>query len=82
MSEGQPRLDEIGRTVDRHEREFVRKDVYQVERDADRARIKRLEDDDTSKSSSARTWLYGVALLIVGAVCGTIAQLLTARGHG
>ncbi|MGH3381373.1 MAG: hypothetical protein ACRDS0_31535 [Pseudonocardiaceae bacterium] len=82
MSDGPRSLDEIGRTVDRHESEFVRKDVYLAEQRADRAAIKQLQDNDTSKTSSARTWLYGVALLLIGAVCGTIAQLLTAKGHG
>lgn len=76
-------LREVANTVDRHDRQFseyVRRDVYVAERDADRARIKRLEDDDTSKTSGTRAWLLNVAGIIVGVIVTGIVTVLIARG--
>jgi hypothetical protein len=88
VADASPGLPEIWRTVERlerrldeHEGRFVRLDVYRAERDADRARIKRIEDEDTSKTSGTRTWLYGVATAAVGALFGGIAQVLMAKGR-
>lgn len=84
MSDGPRNLDEIGRTVDRHETQFelyVRKDVYQAERDAALARVTRIEQDDTSKASGTRNWLYGLAQTAFGALLGIAGAYLMSRGH-
>lgn len=91
MSDGPRSLDEIGRSVDRHDKElgevrgeireqYVRKDVYIAERDADRARIKRLEDDDSNKATGNRTWLLGLLQTVLAVLLGAAAAYLTARG--
>jgi hypothetical protein len=76
---------ELGRNVDDLRREvredYVRKDVYLEARDADRARIKRLEDGDTSDRAHGKSWVIGIGLAVVGAGLGVLAQLLNARGH-
>jgi hypothetical protein len=85
LSEGQRSLAEAWRTIDRLEADrnsYVRKDVYTAERDADRARIKRLEDDDTSKSTGTRTWLLGLVQMVLAVVLGAAAAYLTAKGGG
>jgi hypothetical protein len=51
-----------------------------AERDDDRGRIKRLEDNDTSKASGNRTWLLGLVQTVVGVALGVVAAYLTARG--
>jgi hypothetical protein len=78
-------LPEAWRAIDRLEQaaeQHVRRDVYAAERDADRARIKRLEDDDTNKASGNRNWMLGLAQTAIGAVLAFIAAYLMAKGHG
>lgn len=77
--------------IDRHEAElrelraalrseYVLREVYRAERDDDRRRIQRLEDHDTSQVAGGRAWVLGIGLALVGALCGILAQLITARG--
>jgi hypothetical protein len=77
-------LGEAWRAIDElraERREYVRRDVYTAERDADRARTKRLEDDDTSKNTGTRNWMLGLAQTAIGAVLAFIAAYLMAKGH-
>jgi hypothetical protein len=75
------RLDADQRDLRREVREeYLRKDVYVAERDADRGSIKRLQDDDTSKASGNRTWLLGLTQMVLAVVLGAVAAYLTARG--
>lgn len=75
------RLDADQRDLRREVREeYLRKDVYVAERDADRGNIKRLQDDDTSKASGNRTWLLGLTQMVLAVVLGAVAAYLTARG--
>jgi hypothetical protein len=60
---------------------YVLMRVYEAERDADRARIKRLEDDDTSKSTGNRNWLLSLSQTVVGVVLGLAAGILTKGSH-
>lgn len=60
----------------------AREKAREAERDADRARIKRIEDDDTSKASGNRTWLLGLAQAAFGAALGLLGAYLLAKGHG
>jgi hypothetical protein len=77
-------LSELGRAIDDLRREvredYVRRDVYLEARDADRARIRRLEDDDTSKATGNRAWLLSLAQLLIGAILGLVGSYLTAKG--
>jgi hypothetical protein len=78
-------LGEAWRAIDRLETvtdKHVRRDVYHAERDALIARVKRLEDDDTNKSSGNRNWLLGVAQTVIGAVLAFVAAYLMAKGNG
>jgi hypothetical protein len=52
-----------------------------AERDDDRGRIKRLEDNDTSKAAGGKAWVIGIGLAVVGAALGYISQVMQARGH-
>ena len=82
MTDGRS-LPEAWRAIDdlKAERgQYVRRDVYVAERDADRGRLKRLEDDDTSKSTGTRTWLLGLVQMVLAVVLGATAAYLTARG--
>lgn len=71
-------IDRLEQVVDKH----VRRDVYAAEREAFIARVKRLEDDDTSKSSGNRSWLLGLAQTVIGAGLAFIAAYLMAKGNG
>jgi hypothetical protein len=76
-------LPEAWRAIDElrsERREYVRRDVYVAERDADRKAIKRLEDDDTTKTSSNRAWLLNLAGIIVAAIVTGVITVLIARG--
>jgi hypothetical protein len=76
-------LGEAWRAIDElraERREYVRRDVYLADQRADRASIKRLEDDDTSKASGTRTWLLGLVQMVLAVVLGAAAAYLTARG--
>jgi hypothetical protein len=84
-------LPEAWRAIDElrdERREYLRRDVYDADErarnarvDARDARIKRLEDDDTSKSTGNRTWLLGVAQTVIGAALAFLAAYLTTLGH-
>jgi hypothetical protein len=58
----------------------AREKTREAERDADRARIKRLEDDDTSKATGNRTWLLGLAQMVLSIALSSIATVLLMRG--
>jgi hypothetical protein len=76
-------LGEAWRAIDElraERREYVRRDVYAAERDADRARIERLEDDDTSKSTGTRTWLLGLVQMVLAVVLGAVTAYVTTKG--
>lgn len=45
-------------------------------------RIKQLQDNDTSKATGARNWLYGLAQTAFGVALGLVGAYLTAKGHG
>lgn len=82
MADGRT-LGEAWRAIDdlrADRREYVRRDVYIAERDADRARIKRLEDDDNVKAIGTRTWLLNLAGTVVGVIVSGIITVLIARG--
>lgn len=88
MADASPGLPEIRRTLDRHERRlvelettFVRRDVYQAERDAALARITRLETEDATRETGNRTWLLGLVQVAFGAVLAVVGAYLMARGH-
>jgi hypothetical protein len=84
LSEGQRSLPEAWRAIDELKAErgqYVRRDVYIAERDADRKAIKRLEDDDTSKTTGNRTWLYGLTQTAFGVGLGLVGAYLMAKGH-
>ncbi len=70
------RVEAIPSAMDR----YVLQRVYEAERDADRGRIKRLEETDTSDRANGRSWVLGLVLAVVGAACGVLAQLLIAKG--
>jgi len=59
----------------------VRKDVYLADQRADRASIKQLQDDDTSKATGNRTWLLGLVQAAFGAAVGLLGAYLMAKGH-
>lgn len=83
MADAQRSLPEAWRAIDElraERRDYVRRDVYVAERDADRARIKRLEDDDTTKATGTRTWLLNLAGTVVGVIVSGIITVLIARG--
>lgn len=76
-------LPEAWRAIDdlrAERRDYVRRDVYEAERDADRKAIKRLEDDDTSKSTGNRAWLLNLAGIVAGGIVTGIITVLIARG--
>lgn len=61
-------------------RDYVRRDVYEAERDADRARITRIEQEDTSKASGNRNWMLGLVQMVLAVVLGAVAAYVTAKG--
>lgn len=60
---------------------YVLTRVYEADQRAADARFKRLEDTETSDRANARSWVLGVAMAVIGAASGVVAQLMTARGH-
>lgn len=77
-------IDRIERRQDAHENDlranYVRKDVYLEAQNSDRTRITRLENQDSSEKAGNRSWLLGVAQLVIGAALGILAAYLTAKG--
>ena len=83
MTDGRS-LPEAWRAIDdlrAERREYVRRDVYVAERDADRARTKRLEDDDTTKATGNRSWMLGLAQTAFGAILALLGAYLMTKGH-
>lgn len=74
-------LPELGRLLDDLRRDTVRKDVYDAEQRGVLARIKRLEDDDTSKAAGNRNWLFGLVQTAFGVVLGLLGAYLMSRGQ-
>lgn len=70
-----PGLPEIRRTLDRHERTFLRTDVYQAERDADRARLTAVETKLNSTWLSNRNALLAVTSVIAGLIVSTYLNI-------
>ena len=63
--------------------QYVRKDVYVAERDSDRARLGRLESEDTNKTAGNRNWLLGLTQTAFGAILAFVAAyMMTKGGHG
>jgi hypothetical protein len=51
-----------------------------VRRDAQDARLKRLEDEDSSKSTGNRAWLLGLAQMVLSIALSSIATVLLMKG--
>lgn len=83
-------VDRIDRRQDDLEKDvhdnYVRRDVYSANERARDAhdqrqddRIKRREDEDTTKLAGTRSWLLGLVQMLLAAGLGVVTVLLTAK---
>ena len=84
----EPTLSEVVRITDRHEskiswieQHYVSEKVLLAMLSPIGERILRLEQNDTSTKTGNRTWLLGLAQMVLGVILGVVAGLLTKGGH-
>lgn len=58
----------------------AREEARNAREQARDARIKRIEDDDTSKSTGNRAWLLGLAQMVLSIALSSAATVLLMRG--
>ena len=84
----EPTLSEVVRITDRHEskiswieQHYVSEKVLLAMLSPIGDRLRALEQADTTKTAGNRTWLLGLAQMVLGVILGVVAGILTKGGH-